>query len=138
MDPVTEAIQNGLPAKDVTGFRFVTDNPPVKDFSKNGPFGYLDGAAIANYPEVEITVKSADYEKIEKTFEQQSSVSLSFLGIPLGGASESTYSHSVQVDASSSTIVITLTPPATMVAGNAVDSVGWILGVQPMFPASNT
>ena len=80
---------------------------------------------------------SSDYESIEKTFEQTVKVGLSFLGIPLGiKGSESTYSHSVSVNSSSQTITITLDPPKELIAGNSVDSVGWVLGVQTEYPAA--
>jgi hypothetical protein len=136
MSPLEEALKNGYPAKDVSGFKFATQ-PPITDFSGNGPFGYLAGAAVAGYPTVEITVKSADYQKIEKTLEQTVKTKVSFLGIPLGGGSESTYSHSVKTDSSSSTVTITLTPPDQTVAGKLTDASAWVLGVQPVFPASN-
>jgi len=135
MDPLTQAIRNGYPAKDATGFKFAAE-PPVLDFSEKGPFSYLAGTAIANYPSVEIVVKSANYKKIENSFKQSASVGMSFLGIPLGGGSQGTYSHHATSDSASSTVTITLTPPPSMVAGNTNDSVGWILGVQPMFPAA--
>lgn len=136
MDPVNEAIKSGYPAQDVSAFKFESQ-PPVSDWSDSGPFGYLAGAAISNYPSIEIVVKSSSYQQIEKTFQQSASVGISFFGIPLGGGKEGTYSHSVKTDSSSSTVTITLTPPPSMVAGTVADSRGWVLGVQPMFPASN-
>ncbi|MCX7553063.1 hypothetical protein OS175_04170 [Marinicella sp. S1101] len=133
MKPIQDAINNK--DNDVSGFKF--SPAPQIDFSKKGPFGFLTGAAISNYPTVEITVKSADYQRIQKTFEQSASVGISFLGIPLGiGGSESSYSNKVTVDASKSTVTITLKPPKELVAGTATDSVGWVLGVQSDYPAA--
>ncbi|GHF95300.1 lamin tail domain-containing protein [Thalassotalea marina] len=129
--PIQDAIQNRN--KDVSGFQFHPD--PNIDFSSNGPFSFTQGAAISNYPTVKITVKSADYQRIQKTFEQSASTGISFLGIPLGiGGKESSYSNSVQVDQSNSTVTITLEPPKELVAGAATDSVGWVLGVQTVYP----
>lgn len=133
MKPIRDAIKNG--SSDVSGFKFSPD--PQIDFSKSGPFAYLMGTAISNYPSMEITVKSSSYERIQKTFEQSASVGISFLGIPLGiGGSESSYSNKVTTNASESTVTITLNPPKELVAGSAVDSVGWVLGVQPDYPAA--
>jgi hypothetical protein len=133
MEPVREAIKNGN--SDVSGFKFSPD--PQIDFSKNGPFAYLMGTAISNYPSMEITVKSSSYQRIQKTFEQSASVGISFLGIPLGiGGKESSYSNKVTTNTSDSTVTITLNPPPELVAGSAVDSVGWVLGVQPNYPAA--
>lgn len=129
--PIQDAIQNR--GKDVSGYKFHPD--PQIDFSSNGPFSFLQGAAISNYPTVTITVKSSDYERIQKTFQQSASVGVSFLGIPLGiGGKESSYSNSVKVDQSSSSVTITLTPPKELVAGTTTDSVGWVLGVQSVYP----
>lgn len=131
--PIKDAIKNG--DNDVSGFKF--SPKPQIDFSESGPFGFVTGVAISNYPSVKITVKSSDYESIEKTFEQTVKVGLSFLGIPLGiQGSESTYSHNVSVNISSQTVTITLDPPKELIAGNAVDSVGWVLGVQTEYPAA--
>ena len=131
--PIKDAIKNG--DNDVSGFKF--SPKPQIDFSESGPFGFVTGVAISNYPSVKITVTSSDYESIEKTFEQKVKVGLSFLGIPLGiKGSESTYSHSVSVNSSSQTVTITLDPPKELIAGNSVDSVGWVLGVQTEYPAA--
>lgn len=132
-DPIRQAIQNGN--KDVSGFKFASD--PQTDFSTAGPFGFVDAVAISNYPSVEIVVKSSNYQSIQKVFQQQSSVSVSFLGIPLASSTESTYSSSTTVDASSSTVTIKLSPPQSLVAGNTNQSVGWVLGAVLSYPCAN-
>jgi hypothetical protein len=133
MTPIRDAIKNGN--SDVSGFKFSPD--PGIDFSKKGPFAFLMGAAISNYPSMEITVKSSSYQRIQQTFEQSASVGISFLGIPLGiGGRESSYSNKVTTSSTDSTVTITLNPPTELVAGSAVDSVGWVLGVQPDYPAA--
>ncbi|QKG52411.1 hypothetical protein [Hymenobacter sp. BRD67] len=134
LQPITDAIRNGK--ADVTGFHF---SPACSvDFSPNGPFGYLSGVAISNYPTVTITVKSANYQSIATTIQQSVTVKASFLGIPLGSTTESSYSHSVQTDASNSTVTITLAPPTASVAGSNESSLGWVLGAQTCYPAAIT
>lgn len=133
MDPIRQAIANGQ--QDVTGFEFGSD--PHVDFSASGPFGFMTGVAIANYPSVQITVVSSDYESINETFSTHTDVSVSFLGIPLASGSASTYSANSSVDASTQTVTITLDPPQQLIAGNQTDSRGWILGVQTDYPAKN-
>jgi hypothetical protein len=131
--PIKDAIKNG--DSNVSGFKF--SPKPQIDFSESGPFGYVTGVAISNYPSVKITVTSSNYESIKKTFEQEVKVGLSFLGIPLGiKGSKSTYSHSVSVHSSSQTVTITLNPPQELIAGNSLDSVGWVLGVQTEYPGA--
>ena len=132
MKPITDAIENR--GKDVSGFKFAPE--PQIDFSESGPFGFLQGAVISNYPTMEITVESSSYRRIQKTFEQSVKVGVSFLGIPLGiNVEESTYSNKVTTDASNSKVTIKLEPPKELVAGANTDSVGWILGVVPRYPA---
>lgn len=130
MDPIRQAIANGN--GDVTGFKFGS-NPNI-DFSASGPFGYMTGAAIANYPSVTIVVKSSDYQSIYQTYQTHKQVSVSFLGIPLASGSASTYSATSSVDSSNQTVTITLNPPAP--DGTQTDSRGWILGVQTDYPAA--
>lgn len=133
-EPIQDAINNG--DQDVSGFKF--DPAPGIDFSNNGPFGYLTGVAISNYPSITITVESSQFKSIETTIQQTTSVGLSFLGIPLGGGSESTYSHSASSNSSESTVTITLVPPPPNVGGNVEDGRGWVLGVQTLFPVAAT
>ncbi len=133
MDPIRLAIKNT--GKDVSGFKFAPD--PQINFGPSGPFGFTEGVAIANYPSVVITVKSSDFKSIEETFQQSVSTTLRFLGIPLASASESTYSHTTQVDAANSTITITLDPPPGMIAGSNLDAVGWVLGAIVDHPAAS-
>ena len=131
-EPITDAIKNA--DKDVSGFKF--SPVPQIDFSENGPFGYLTGVAISTYPTVEITVTSSDYQSIAQTFQQTTSVSVSFLGIPLGSSTESTYSHSVSVNSAEQSVTITLNPPPQTVSGSAVSSTAWVLGVETNYPAA--
>ena len=132
MDPINEAIKNG--SQDVSGFKF--SPAPGIDFTESGPFGYVMGAAISGYPTIKVTIKSSNYQKIQKTFQQTVSSSVSFLGIPLASATESTYSNQVQVDTANSTVTITLSPPQSLVAGTVNASQAWVLGVQPNYPAA--
>lgn len=135
MAPITEAIANG--SSDVTGFVFGVD-PGTKDFSTSGPFGYLKGIAIANYPTVRIAVTSSEYEKINTVFQSQINVDVSFIGISLASGSASSYSNVTSVDHSSQTVTITLNPPPALIAGKATDSTAWILGVQTEYPAATS
>jgi hypothetical protein len=132
MAPILEAIKNQ--GQDVSGYQFAPS--PGIDFSNNGPFGLLQGVAIANYPSAKIVIKSSSYQSIQTTFQQTVSVGISFLGIPLGSSTESTYSHSASSSSTDSTVTITLNPPPNMVAGTSISSMGWILGAQTNYPAA--
>jgi len=132
MQPITEAIANG--SSDVSGFVFSPE--PGIDFSDVGPFGFTTGVAISNYPSIQITVTSESFQSIQTTIEQSVSVGVSFLGISLGGGSESTYSHNATSNSSASTVTITLDPPPSMIAGTNESSTGWILGVETSYPGA--
>ncbi|AMP99089.1 hypothetical protein AY601_2191 [Pedobacter cryoconitis] len=132
MNPITDAIRNG--STDVSGFVF--SPKPNIDFSEGGPFSFLTGVAISNYPSIEITVHSESYENIEKTIEQTVSLGVSFLGIPLGGGSESAYLHAASSSSSSSTVTIKLDPPADKVAGTNESSRAWVLGAETSYPGA--
>lgn len=82
-DPIRNAIQNG--SRDVSGFKFAPDQGI--DFS------------------------SSDYQSILTTLQQNTSTEVTFLGIPLASATESTYSSQASHSGSSDTITITLSPP---------------------------
>ena len=138
MSPIQDAIKNTITNgdQDVSGFKF--SPTPEIDFSASGPFGFLTTVAFSNFPSMTITVVGTNYQQISNDFTQGSSVGISFLGIPLGGASESTYSKNTQTDETKQQVTITLSPPAEMIAGSAVDSRGWILGVVTNYPAASS
>lgn len=130
VQPILDAIKNN--GNDVSGYHFSPN--PGTEFGPTGSFGILQGLAISNYPSVEIVITSDNFQSIQTTFQQQVSTSLSFLGIPLASASESTYSNSASSNESNSTVTITFDPPPNMVAGTSVQSTGWVLGVQTLYP----
>jgi hypothetical protein len=132
IDPVRHAVANG--SHDVSGFKFSVD--PAIVFSEAGPFGYVMGVAISGYPTIVITTTTSDYASIQKTFEQNVTSEVSFLGISLASASESTYSNSVKVDEKTSTVTITIAPPQDLVSGTVNSAQAWVLGVQPNYPAA--
>jgi hypothetical protein len=132
IQPILDAIKNK--GQDVSGYQFSPD--PEIDFTANGPFGILQGVAIAAYPSAIITVKSSNYQSIDTTFNQTINTSVSFLGIPLGGGSETTYQHSASSSSSDSTVTITLNPPPELVGAPNTSSVAWILGVQTNYPTA--
>lgn len=133
-EPIREAVQNGN--KDISGYKF--SPMPNIELGSTGPFGYLEGVVVSNYPTIKITTNRSSYQRVQKTFEQTVSVGISFLGIPLGlQGKESTYSNKVDVNSSDSTATFTFAPPKELVAGTATDSVAWVLGVIPKHPAAS-
>lgn len=130
VDPIVNAIKNT--GQDVSGYKFAPQ--PDIDFGPSGPFGLLQGVVISNYPSIQITATTSNYAYVNTTFQQQVNADLSFLGMSLGGGSESTYSNSSEENASNSSVTITLNPPPALIAGQSTSSVGWVLGVQTNYP----
>jgi hypothetical protein len=132
MKPITDAITNGT--QNVSGFKF-SPNPQI-DFSLTGPFGYLTGVGISNYPSVKIVSTGENYKTVAKALQQAPAFGILFLDVPLGNPSQSAYLSSSQINAADSSVTLTLNPPPELVAGQSVTSVGWVLGVQTIYPAS--
>ena len=128
--PITEAMKNGT--SDVSGFKFAP-NPQI-DFSAKGPFGFLNAVAISNYPSVKITATNPNPQSVAKTFQSQNVLNPIFMGVPLNASNQKPYSASTQIDNTNSTIIFTLSPPPA--SAQSLTSVGWVLGVQPVFPAA--
>jgi hypothetical protein len=134
MLPITDAIANG--SQDVSGFKFSLDTP--FDFSTSGPFGFLQGVAISNYPTITIVVTSSEYQSINNVFQSQVNVGVNIFGFSIAGGSASSYSNTTEVNAATQTVTITLAPPPDLIAGTSVTSTGWVLGVQTEYPAATS
>jgi len=128
--PITDAIGNGT--NDVSGFRF-SPSPQI-DFGTNGPFGFLNAVAISNYPSVKITAVNPNPQSTAKTFQSQTVLNPTFLGVELDAGSQMPYTASTQIDNADSTVILTLSPPAA--SAQSLTSVGWVHGVQTVFPAA--
>ena len=135
-DSVLNAIKNGS-TTDVTGYVF--DGKPSFDFGKDGNFGYINTLVYSQFFEIEIVFEQCESKKVEKYFEQHSSSSISFLGIPLGGASESSsysYSYSSKTE---STITVILKPnPPGYISGTSdiTQSLCQLIAVGVTYPCS--
>ena len=77
-EPLIEALKNGN--TDVTGFKFSPE--PNIDFSKQGPFGFLTGVAISNYPDIHMTITGANDPNITAAVDQSGSFKVKLLGKP--------------------------------------------------------
>lgn len=129
-----EAIKNGVQNVN-TGYSFTSK--PNFDFGLEGDFGYLEGLILSQFPSVEITFNECDVTKVKKYFEQHAYAKVTFLGIPLGGVSETTtydYSYSNETQTS---ISVTMNPPAPGIIPGAVDITGslcQLLAINAEFP----
>lgn len=105
--PVKDAIANGS-STNVTGYVFTQQ--PNFNFGKGCDFGYIDSMVLSQFLELNITFSQCDSKKVKKYFQQRTSGSIRFLGIPLGGGSQSSsYSYEYSAE-TASTITVTLKP----------------------------
>lgn len=109
-DPVKEALANGSNT-DVTGYVF-DGGVPSYDFGEGGDLGYINTLVFSQFLELSITFENCNSTDVQKYFEQHAHATLRFLGIPLGGVSESSsYSYSYHA-ASDSKVTVTMKPNA--------------------------
>ncbi|MGE0684422.1 MAG: lamin tail domain-containing protein [Candidatus Binatia bacterium] len=128
--PITNAIKNG--SQNISGFKFSPD--PQIDFTKLGPFGFLNGVAISKNASLTLTSKGANYKTIAQAVQATPSANLKFLGMPLGPiGTSSEYTASVVTNDADSSVQVNFKPSMAGV-GDSMDSTAFVLGVQTNFP----
>ncbi|CAC9976502.1 hypothetical protein [Flavobacterium panici] len=109
--PVKDAIKNGYPAPTgVTGYVF--NSNPNFDFKEGADFGYINSLIFSQFLEINIGFDKCDSKQVRKYFEEHINTGVYFLGIRLGGASQSSsYSYSFS-DETATSIRVTIKPEA--------------------------
>ena len=107
--PVKDAIKNG-DQTNVTGYVFNSD--PNFDFNEGGDFGYINSLIFSQFLEISIGFDKCDSKQVRKYFEEHTDTGVYFLGIRLGGVSQSSsYSYSFS-DETATSIRVTIKPEA--------------------------
>lgn len=109
--PVKDAIKNGYPAPTgITGYVF--NSNPNFDFREGADFGYVNSLIFSQFLEINIGFDKCDSKQVRKYFEEHTDMGVYFLGIRLGGASQSaSYSYSFS-DETATSIRVTIKPEA--------------------------
>jgi hypothetical protein len=109
--PVKDAIKNGYPAPSgITGYVF--NSEPNFNFDKGADFGYINSLVFSQFLEINISFDKCDSKQVRKYFEEHIDTGVYFLGIRLGGASQSSsYSYSYSEETATS-IKVTVKPQA--------------------------
>ncbi|WP_163407872.1 hypothetical protein [Flavobacterium ajazii] len=109
--PVKDAIKNGYPAPTgITGYVF--NSNPNFDFEEGADFGYVNSLVFSQFLEISISFEKCDSKQVRKYFEEHIDTGVYFLGIRLGGASQSSsYSYSYSEETATS-IKVTVKPLA--------------------------
>lgn len=109
--PVKDAIKNGYPAPTaVTGYVF--NSSPTYNFNKGADFGYISSLIFSQFLEISINFDQCDSKQVRKYFEEHTNTGVYFLGIRLGGVSQSaSYSYSFS-DETATSLKVTIKPQA--------------------------
>jgi len=109
--PVKDAIKNGYPAPTgITGYVF--NSEPNFNFNENADFGFINSLVFSQFLEISISFEKCDSKQVRKYFEEHTDTGVYFLGIRLGGVSQSaSYSYSYSEETTTS-IKVTIKPVA--------------------------
>ncbi|MBY5934721.1 hypothetical protein KUV51_17065 [Tateyamaria omphalii] len=118
----------------VSGVAFTT--PQNYDFAENGNFGVLQELVICDLPTITMVFHNATESSFQSHFSEQSHWSVSFLGIPLGGGSQSYESSVYKYDSTSGTVTVTMTPPPAVTPGNILTSQAYVIGADCAWPGA--
>lgn len=128
--PIREAAN---PPQGQSSYGFTAAQP--YDFGPNGDFGFISRLMISQQPVITLVYSTSNVQAFQDAFKEQASFSVSFLGIPLGGASQSSYTAHVSQNSQAGTVTITLSPPATP-PGAATDQLAYVVGAQMQWPGA--
>jgi hypothetical protein len=106
-DPISQAAANT--GKDVSGFQFAT--PPAFKLEAGGNFGRFLALAVSQQPTITITYSKGDYSVFQQSFEENSSWTLSLLGLPLATVDQGVYEASSSENQEDGSFAVTLRPP---------------------------
>jgi hypothetical protein len=116
----------------VSGMAFTT--PQHYNFDTDGDFGVLDVMAICDMPTIEMVFHNATESSFSSHFSEETHWGVSFLGIPLGGGSQSYSSSKYQYDSTAGTVTVSMTPPPSVIPGNLLTSQAYVIGANCAWP----
>lgn len=117
-----------------SGVGFTT--PQSYNFAEDGDFGVLDVLAICQMPTIEMVFHNANEKMFQSHFAQKSSWSVSFLGIPLAGGSQSYESSVYKYDSTAGTVTVSMSPPPAVIPGNLLTSQAYVIGANCAWPGA--
>lgn len=130
-EPIVEAIRNGN--SDVSGFKFLPT--PSIDFSEDGPFGFLTGVAISNFPKIDLQLNSSAHKDIVAIVQDSTTIDIELLGNAVESvSSEPNMKKSSNTDSSTNFVTVSLEAQETLFPN--LESRAWVHGVQVIYPAT--
>ncbi len=88
------------------------NSEPNFNFNENADFGFINSLVFSQFLEISISFEKCDSKQVRKYFEEHTDTGVYFLGIRLGGVSQSaSYSYSYSEETTTS-IKVTIKPVA--------------------------
>jgi hypothetical protein len=132
-EPIQDAAN---PSTDQSGYKF--SPKPSYNFGVNGNFGTLARIMISQQPIISLEYSSTDYASFKSIFKENSSWGVSFLGIPLGGGSQSYYKCITSQNTQKQTVTITMSPAGITTPVSATAQLAYVIGAQILWPGAST
>jgi len=121
--------------EDVTGYHF--NGQPPFSFGKGSDFARVSKLIISQFPKIDMTFQVEDITKFKQSYKQQSTWNISFLGIPLGSASESFYEGSYHYDKQAGSVTVSFRPKGTTFQGSQLNQAANTLAAVVQYPGSD-
>jgi hypothetical protein len=122
--------------QDATGYTFT--GAPQWNLGSGGNFGMITGAVIANFPTITVTYAQGNWSQFSQQFQQGSSWSTSFLGIPIANFSESTYTANAAASSSGGGFTLTFTPSQEILTVPDLQKQAYVIGATLGYPGTGT
>ncbi|HEX8735303.1 MAG TPA: hypothetical protein VF721_08285 [Pyrinomonadaceae bacterium] len=124
--PVKDAANPSNPPQ--SGYQFSTK--PQFDFQTNGDFGFLSTIMISQQPIIKLTYKNASLSQFQQVFTQRKTWGTSFLGIPLAGGSNSSYTATASESQDGTSVVVTMSPVENISPVSIQDNLAYVIGAE--------
>lgn len=113
------------------------DPTPTYNFAANGNFGLLSRLMISQQPVISLVYNTSNYSAYQKTFNETATWSVSFLGIGLGGGSESYYKCQTSFDSSAQQVTVTMSPVGNTTPVTPADQLAYVVGAEVIWPGAS-
>lgn len=103
---------------------------PLYNFAVNGNFGFLSRLMISQQPIINLTYNTSNYSEYQKTFQDTDKWSVSFLGIGLGGGSDSYYESQTSFDSTAKQVTVTMSPVGNTAPIPPANQLAYVIGAE--------
>lgn len=131
-DPIEEAAN---PMENQSGYKFIAK--PAYNFGVNGDFGAIARLMVSQQPIISLSYVTSNYAAFQEIFQEQSNWSVSFLGIPIAGGSQSYYRCNTSYNEETTTVTVTMVPVGVTTPVLSTDQLANVVGAQVVWPGAS-